>query len=261
MDELIARALAAGFGVAVITAPLGCFVVWRRMAYFGDALSHAALLGVALGIIFGIDARVGLIALALGAAAALVFVRRRKMISEDTLLGVFAHTALSLGVVLLALQRTPSMDLMAFLFGDILAVGKADLLLIAGAGALILAGVGLLWRKLLAVAVHEELARVEGIDVTRVQLAFMLLLALVVSVAMKVVGALLVTSLLIIPAATARAFARGPEQMAFLAMLFGCTAVVLGIGASMQWDTPTGPSVVVAASAQFLASLGVRSRY
>jgi zinc transport system permease protein len=254
MDDFLLRALLAGLGVAAVTGPLGSFVVWRRMAYFGDTLSHSALLGVALGLLLGLSPNLGVVLVSAGLAVLLAMLQQWGRLASDTLLGIFSHSALSLGLVTIAFMPGLRLDLMGYLFGDILAVTAADLVWIYAGGGLVLSALMAIWRPLLALTVHEELARVEGAPVILVRLIFMLLIALVIAVAMKIVGILLITSLLIIPAASARRLARNPEQMAGLAVVYGWLAVALGLWGSLQWDTPTGPSVVVAAAALFLLS-------
>ncbi len=254
MDDFLLRALAGGIGIAVLAGPLGSFVVWRRMAYFGDTLAHSALLGVTLGFLLGVNPTVGVMVVCVALALLLVGLQERRSLAADTLLGILSHSSLSLGLVALAFLETLRVDLMAYLFGDILSVTPADLAWIYGGGAVAMVGLGLLWRRLLAVTVDEELARVEGLPVRSLRLAFMLLIALVIAIAMKIVGMLLITSLLIIPAATARRFSRTPEQMAALAAGVGAVAVSGGLTGSLLWDLPAGPSVVVAAAALFLLS-------
>lgn len=251
MDDFIFRALLGGMAVALVAGPLGAFVVWRRLAYFGDTLSHSALLGVALGYLFAISLDLTVIAVCTTLAVLLVFLQHQRRLASDTLLGILAHSALSLGIVAVAFLEGVRVDLMGYLFGDILAVTPAELLWIFGGGLVSLLLLAVLWRPLLAMTVHEDLARVEGVPVTWVNLGFMLLIAVVIAVAMKVVGILLITSLMIIPAATARRLAATPEQMAVLAGVLGALAVAGGVAGSLQWDTPTGPSIVVAAAALF----------
>jgi zinc transport system permease protein len=255
MDDFIVRALLAGLGVALVAGPLGSFVVWRRMAYFGDTLSHSALLGVALGFLLGTDLTLAVVAVCLALAAALAALQRQRRLAADTLLGIMAHSALSLGLVALAFLETLRVDLMGYLFGDILAVTPGDLAWIYGGGAVALGALLWLWRPLLAITVHEELAQVDGINVGGTRLAFMLLVALVIAVAMKVVGILMITAMLILPAAAARRFAATPEAKAALAALAGVLAVLGGIGASLRWDLPAGPAVVLAAAVLFALSL------
>jgi len=251
MDEFLLRALLAGLGVALVAGPLGAFVVWRKMAYFGDTLAHAALLGVALGFLLQVNINLGVVVVCVLVALLLVMLQQQQRLASDTLLGILAHTTLSLGIIALAFMESLRLDLLSYLFGDILAVSWNDLYWIFGASVLALTVLALIWRPLLAITVHEELAQVEGVPVTRVRLALMLLIALVIAVAMKVVGILLITSLLIIPAATARAFARTPEQMAVIAALVGCVAVSSGLFTSLQWDLPAGPAIVASAALLF----------
>lgn len=261
MDDFLARALAAGLGVALAAGPLGSLIVWRRMAYFGDTLSHSGLLGVALGIALGVQQGLAVIVTCLTLATLLVVLEQhQRRLATDTLLGILAHTALSLGLVALAFMETVRVDLVGYLFGDILAVNQNDLYEIWGGGALALGVLALIWRPLLSMTVHEDLARVEGVPVFAVRLNFMLLIAVVIGGAMKVVGILLITSLMIIPAATARRFSRTPEMMAGLAGLCGCVAVTAGVWASLRWDTPTGPSIVVAAALLFMATFVLPAR-
>ena len=260
MDDFVLRALAAGCGIALVAGPLGSFVVWRRMAYFGDTLAHSALLGVALGFLLGVNPLVGVVGVCVALALALVGLQGRRALASDTVLGILSHSSLSLGLVAIAFLETLRIDLVAYLFGDILSVTRADLAWIYAGGAAALGGVLLLWRRLLAVTVDEDLARVEGMPVEALRLAFMLLIALVIAAAMKIVGILLITSLLIIPAAAARRFSRTPEAMAALASVFGIAAVLGGLFSSLAWDLPGGPSIVVAAAALFLASVLVPVR-
>lgn len=252
MDDFLLYALVGGLGVAIIAGPLGSFVVWRRMAYFGDTLAHSALLGVALGFVFQINLNLAVVASCVLLALLLVALQRQRLVATDTLLGIMAHSTLSLGLVAIALLDNVRVDLLAYLFGDLLAITTQDIYWIFGGGALVLLLLWRLWDGLLAITINEELAQVEGVPVARLRLTLMLLIAVVIAAAMKIVGILLITSLLIIPAAAARRLSRTPEQMACLAALLGCLAVVAGLAASWRWDTPAGPSVVVAALAEFL---------
>ncbi|MBN1957281.1 MAG: metal ABC transporter permease [Desulfuromonadales bacterium] len=251
-DDFLLRALVGGLGVALVAGPFGSFVVWRRLAYFGDTLAHSALLGVALGFVLHVNLTVGIVVICQLLAILLFASQRQRQLASDTLLGIFAHGALSLGLVTLAFMDDVRIDLVGYLFGDILAIGSADLGWIFIGGGMALGGLLWLWKPLLAITIHEDLARVEGIAVDRINWLFLGLIALTVAVMMKVVGMLLVTSLLIIPAATARRFAVNPEIMALLSSLIGCGAVALGLYGSFQFDTPSGPSIVVGACLIFI---------
>lgn len=254
MAEFLIRALLGGVGVALIAGPLGSFVVWRRMAYFGDTLAHSALLGISLGILADINLNLAVVVCCVLLALLLVALQKKHLIATDTLLGIMAHSSLSLGLVAISFLPDLRIDLMSYLFGDLLAVNREDLYWIYGGGALVALLLAWLWNPLLAITVDEDLAQVEGVPVTLTRLALMLLVGIVIAVAMKVVGVLLITSLLIIPAATARQFSDTPEKMALFASLIGCIAVCLGLLASYRWDTPAGPSVVVAAALLFSLS-------
>lgn len=254
MPDFLFNALLAGLGLALVAGPLGSFVVWRRMAYFGDTLSHAALFGVALGLLLDVAPMLAVTLCCVLLAVLLVTLQQRQPLASDTLLGILAHSTLSLGLVTLSFMSEVRIDLMGYLFGDLLAVDGRDLMWIFGGSTLVLVLLVTLWRPLLAITVHEELARVEGLPVTTIRLALMLLIAVVIAVAMKIVGVLLITSLLIIPAAAAQRHARTPEQMAGGASLLGMLAVCAGLALSWYQDTPAGPSIVVSAAALFLLS-------
>jgi zinc transport system permease protein len=254
IDEFLIRAFLAGAGVALAAGPLGCLVVWRRLSYFGDTIAHGALPGVALGIALGIDPLFGVLAVATAVALMVLLIGRGRRLPNDAILGMLSHSALSIGIIALAFMRGVRIDLTAFLFGDILAVSWGDVAAIAIGGALILGVLAYFWRGLVAATIDEDLARAEGVPVDRLAILFMLTVAAIVALAMKVVGVLLVTSLIVIPAVTARRYSRSPEGMAMLAPVFGVSAVALGLAFSFAFDTPSGPSIVVAAFALFLAT-------
>ena len=266
LDDFAVRALFVGLGVVLVTGPLGVFVVWRRLSYFGAALSHAALLGVALGFLLGLDPLIGVAVMCVLVALMLVALKRgggraRATLASDTLLGIIAHGALAAGLIATSFLQGVRLDLMGYLFGDILAVSNADVLFIYGGAAVVLGLLGMFWRPLVAVSVQDELAFVEGVNVRGMEILLMLMLALTVALAMKVVGILLVTSLLIIPAAAARRFASSPEGMALLAVVAGVISVVGGMGAAFSADLPAGPAIVMAAVGVFLLSrLGLSRR-
>jgi zinc transport system permease protein len=250
LDDFVMRAALAGIGVALATGPLGCFVVWRRMAYFGDAISHAAILGVAASLMFSVSIFGGVLLVALVMAAMIALLSDRG-IAADTLLGVLSHAALAFGLIAVSFISGARIDLMAYLFGDILAVGKSDLAVI-WLGALSVIGViGWRWQRLVLTTLSADLARASGLRPRHEQFVLTLALALVVAIAIKAVGALLIVAMLVIPAAASRALARTPEAMALGAIGVGIAAVGLGLQASLWWDTPTGPSIVAAAAIIF----------
>jgi len=238
-----------------VAGPLGCVVVWRRMAYFGDALAHSALLGTALALMMDINPLLGV--MLIGVVISYLLMRlQKKDLSSDAILGILSHGALAAGLVMLAMMQSQGqrIDLMAYLFGDILSVSWEYLGWLSLVCVLVSALLLRIWQSMLAISVHEELARSEGIQVDRIRLVFMLLMAVIVAVAMKIVGIILITALLIVPAATARRFASSPESMAAMAIIFGVFSVLGGVFASMQWDTPAGPSIVLASVFLFFFS-------
>jgi zinc transport system permease protein len=216
------------------------------MAYFGDATAHASLLGVTLALATSLPIVAG-VAVAAAAMAVTISAAAGRSHAVDTLLGVAAHGALALGLVALSLMPGVRVDLLGYLFGDILAVGRGDLAVIWGGAALVVALVAWRWRPLLLATLSEDLAAAAGVEPRRERLVLTLALALLVAVALKVVGALLVTAMLIVPAAAARSVARTPEAMAAAAAAAGALAAVAGLAASARLDTPAGPSIVVAA--------------
>jgi zinc transport system permease protein len=259
LDDFVVRALVAGIGVALVAGPLGCFIVWRRMAFFGATMSHAALLGVSLAFLLNINVTLGIIGASMVTAAVLLSLTRLRVLPTDALLGLLAHAALALGLVAISFQDTLRIDLMGLLFGDILSVSRGDLVWILGGGATALIALALIWRPLLSATVHEELAMVEGVRVRLTHAAFVLVMAVVVAIAMKIVGLLLIISMLLIPPAVARRFAPTPEIMALIAAFVGALSVIGGLEASLAWDTPAGPSIVTAATILFVVSLPLSS--
>ncbi len=253
LDDFLGRALLAGLGTAAAAGPLGCFVVWRRMAYFGDATAHASLLGVALSLGFAVSIFWGTLTVAL-AMAAVVSALAGRGLAIDTTLGVLAHSALAFGLVAVSFMQGVRVDISAYLFGDILAVSRTDLGFIWGGALIVVALIGWRWSRLLTATLNEDLAKAAGIDPGRERLVLTLALALVVAVAIKVVGALLIAAMLLIPPAAARAFARSPEGMAAGAVLVGAAAVAGGLAASLTFDTPAGPSIVATAAVIFAIS-------
>lgn len=255
MPDFLLLALIAGLAVALVAGPLGAFAVWRRMAYFGDTLAHSALLGVTFGLLLDINLNLAVALGCLTLALILVGLQHKRFLATDTLLGILAHSTLALGLICVSLFTENRIDLLAYLFGDILSVSVSDVLTISIISFCVCIALIFLWRPLLSITVHEELALVEGVAVTAVRTALMLLMALVIAIAMKIVGVLLITALMIIPAAAARRLSRSPEAMAILASLLGCVAVILGLAASWFWDTPAGPSIVLAATGLFVLTL------
>ena len=255
MIELLLPSLLAGLSLTCLTGPLGTFVVWRRMSYFGDTLSHAALLGVAFGFLLNINLFYAIILVTLILAIGLLWLESQKQLPVDTLLGILAHSALSLGLVVISLMNNIRIDLMGYLFGDLLSITMFDFYQIIV--CVVIIGLLLVWRwnHFLFITVSEELAFSHGINVPITKFILTILLALTIGIAMKFVGALIITALLIIPAATAKYYAKNPESMAIIAILIGMISIIGGILFSLFYDTPTGPSVVLSNTCLFFISL------
>ena len=258
LDDFMIRAALAGVGVSLAAAPLGCFIVWRRMAYFGDATAHAAMLGVALSLTLSTPIFAGVLLVSLLMAVTVSTLSGRGY-AMDTLLGVMAHSALAVGLVSVSFLSGVRIDLMAYLFGDILAVGRVDLVIIWGGALLVLIMVGYRWSALLLSTLNPDLAMASGISPRREQLVLTIALAIVVAVAIKVVGVLLIAAMLIIPAASARRFSRTPEAMALMAAIVGTCASVAGLRFSYHFDSPTGPTIVCVVAFLFITLNAVQS--
>jgi zinc transport system permease protein len=260
LEEPFVRALIAGLMLAAVAGPLGCFVVWRRIAYFSDAMAHAALLGVAISILFSVNLMLAVFGVAVLVALAILAAQGRAQLPTDAFLGLLAHGALATGLVALSFTGKDDLHLEELLFGDIAALTCSDLALLIAGGLAVIGVLVVFWHKFFAVAVSREVAAAEGIDPDKMDLLFMVMLAGVVAVAVKLVGALLVTAMLIMPAAAARRLSLGPIGMAFAAAAAGGIAVVAGFFASHAWQTPSGPSIVVAALLLFIISLLLPNR-
>jgi zinc transport system permease protein len=256
-EPFFQRAILAGLGIALVAGPIGCFIVWRRMAYFGETLSHAGLLGVGFGLLFNINITLGAVTSAVMLALILIALKRQRQIAVDTLLGILSHTALALGLITVGLITGAVSGHLDILFGDVLTVSRTDVVTIWIGATVVLVILIYLWRDLIAISVHEDLARAEGVNVPWVELVFMLTMAAMTAFAMKIIGLLLITALTVIPAAAARRVSNSPEKMAIWSSLFAGVAVVAGLTMSALWGTIAGPSIVLSASLIFVLTLAV----
>ena len=254
-DDFIVRAFAAGIGLAFITGPLGCFIVWRRLSYFGDTIAHSALLGVVIAYALDFNIIIAVFVVSCLLALSLLFLQRRTNLPDDALLGLLAHSVLAIGLVLLGILSFIRIDLMGLLFGDILSVNVTDLLFVWIGGGIVLIVLILIWRPLFAGTVNLELAKAEGLNPDLANAIFTLLIASVIAISIKIVGILLITGLLIIPASASRNLSSTPIQMAIISSIIGVASVVLGIQTSMIWNTPTGPTILTITLGVFILTL------
>jgi len=245
----------AGIGIAIVTGPLGCLVIWRRLSYFGDTLSHSALLGVTLAYAFSINISVSVFIISGIVALLLLSLQKKTKLAGDSLLGLLAHSSLAIGLVLIGFLSSIRFDLMGLLFGDILAVTIGDILIIWLGGLIILGILFFIWKSIFAATVNYDLAAAEGMKPDVSNFIFTLLLAGVIAISIKMIGALLITGLLLIPAATARSLSNNPTQMVLLSILTGISSVVIGLFSSLEFNTASGPSIIVAALGLFILSL------
>lgn len=245
-------AIAAAALLPMLSGPLGCLVVWRRLAYFGDALAHGGLFGIALGTWLSISEHATTFIISIAFAAFMTVLMRRGTLASDTLLGILAHSAMAIGIVSLALLDEPLAHMHEALLGHITSLTSADLMVLAMATLIVWAALYRVWPALVLLCLHEDLARAEGIKRDHMHLLIMVLMSLSVAVGVKLVGVLLMTSFLIIPAATARQFASSPGQMVRLSLLFGLSATLLGLALSLMSALPPGPAMVAISSLQFV---------
>ncbi len=254
-DDFIIRAFAAGIGLALITGPLGCFIIWRRLSYFGDTIAHSALLGVVIAYAMNFNLIIAVFAVSCFIALSLLFLQKRTNLPDDALLGLLAHSVLAIGLVLLGILSFIRIDLMGLLFGDILSVNITDVLFVWVGGSIVLIVLILIWRPLFAATVNLELAKAEGLNADLANAIFTILIASVIAISIKIVGILLITGLLIIPAAASRNLSSTPIQMAIISSVIGLVSVVLGLQTSMIWNSPTGPTILAIALGVFILTL------
>ena len=255
LDDFFIRALIAGIGVALVTGPLGCFVVWRRLSYFGDTLSHSALLGVTIAYSFELNIALSVFIISSVVALILIQLQKKTNLPGDALLGLLAHSSLAVGLVVIGFLTFIRFDIMGLLFGDILAVTTNDLIIIWTGGALILFVLKLIWKPLFASTVNYELAEAEGLNPDRSKAIFTILMAAVIAISIKMVGLLLITGMLIIPAAMARNISDSPKKMVLYSVIGGLLSVILGLFSSLEFNTASGPSIIMAALVLFILSL------
>jgi zinc transport system permease protein len=261
MHSFIITALLAGIGIAIISGPIGSLMIWRRMTYFGDTLAHATLLGVSIAALLNINIYYGLIFTCLLIAILLTTISSNKNFTNDTVLSILSHTILALGLISITLSKNANIriDLLGYLYGDILSINNLDLICIYLIDILVIGSLIFLWDKLVFITIHKELAITEGINETKIKWIFTILVSLIFAVTIRLVGVLLINALLIIPSAIAKIWAKSPTQMAILGSIFGCITIILGIIASLIWDIPTGPAIVISAALLFLLSISIKA--
>ncbi|MFV0255955.1 iron chelate uptake ABC transporter family permease subunit [Candidatus Liberibacter solanacearum] len=253
-NEFFIRALFAGIGIILSTGPLGCFIVWQRMTYFGDTIAHSALLGVAFSLMLNLPLPLCIFMVAALTSIILLQIQKSEFIASDAILGVITHSTISISLIMLSFMTWVNTDLTSFLFGDILAVNTNDIIIIWSAGILNIVILIKIWKSLLATTVNYDLAKAEGMQPEKVKLIFTMITALMISISIKFIGITLITSLLILPTVTARRFATSPENMVILTTVIGILGVILGLYGSLIFDTPSGPSIIITSLIFFILS-------
>lgn len=254
-DDFFVRALVAGIGIALVAGPLGCFVVWRRLSYFGDTLSHSALLGVTMAYTFDLNIALSVFLISSVIALILIQLQKKTNLPGDALLGLLAHSSLAVGLVVIGFLTFIRFDIMGLLFGDILAVTTNDIFVVWGGGAIILVILKLIWKPLFASTVNYEIAEAEGLSPEKYNILFTILMAAIIAISIKMVGLLLITGMMIIPAAAARNLSNSPKQMVIISIIFGLLSVLIGLYASLEINTPSGPSIITTSLLFFILSL------
>jgi len=261
LNDFFIRALIAGIGIALVTGPCGCFIIWRRFSFFAGTLAHSALLGVTMAVFFEINIAFAVFLISASLAIILLQLQKKTKLPNDALLGLLAHASLAVGLVILGFLSSIRFDIMGLLFGDILAVNQIDLMFIWIGGALILIILKIIWKPLFASTVNYELAEAEGMKPDRANAIFTILMAAIIAISIKIVGLLLITGMLIIPAAMARNISNNPQQMVFLSVVGGLLSVVIGLFSSLEFNTPSGPSIISGALILFCFSLSKFKKY
>lgn len=234
----------AGITIALLAGPLGVFMIWRRIAFVGDTIAHSSLLGVSLALWWNWNPFAGVFLVAILIALLASQDDQGKVLGSDTILGLISHATLAGGIIVSTSLVPFRVDLLGYLYGDILSISPNELTLMVVVGVLLLSLLIYLWRQFLAVSLHRQLAAVAGINVKVINIMYLLSVAVAIGIGMRLVGILLITALLIVPAASGRFFSYSPEDMAIRASILGVVAVVAGLIASLLLDWPSGPTIV-----------------
>jgi len=250
------RSLIAGVAIGIVAGPIGVFLIWRRMSFLGETIAHASMLGISISLLLDINFYFGLFFVAILVAFLLNYLSLNKELAPDAILALLAHSSLALGILVIP---TSQLNIMEFLFGDILAVSGTDIAMIVSVSASCCLALKVIWPDLILLTINEDLATAENVPVGTTKLIYLFCVALVFAVAIKVIGILLITSMLVIPALAARSFAKDSESMVWCSSLMATLSVFGGVGISCVWDLSTGPAIVVFCALLFLLSQLLKS--
>lgn len=256
--DFMQRALLAGVIVGVIAPVIGTFLVAKRYALFADSLAHVSLAGIAIGLLAGINPIIGALGVALAASISMERLRSSRLLSGEMALAMFLSGGLALAIVLIGIGKGFSVDLFSYLFGSITTVQPPDLAIIAGLGLLVLGTVMLLYKELFYLAIDQESAVVSGINTKVLNTLLIALAAVTVVLSIRIVGALLIGALIVIPVATAMQVARSFRGTMLLAVGLSELAVIAGLVAAYYLNTAAGGTIVLAALVIFIAVIGTK---
>jgi ABC-type Mn2+/Zn2+ transport system permease subunit len=255
-EPFMQRALVAALILSPLCALLGVFMTARRMSFFSDTVAHGALAGIALGFLWGAtDPTLSMLIFSLGIAGAILWLKDNTDLLTDTIMALLMSGSVSLGIIILSMLKGYRGEIHRLLFGDILAINETQLIM-AAVLLVVEGGAFFYWINPLAlITAHEEMAHVCGIRVKTMNFIFVLMLTVTVAVSIRLIGILLVTSLLVIPSASARNVSRNLRQQIILSALFGLIGGATGTMMSYQLDIPCGPTIVMAGIILFILSL------
>jgi zinc transport system permease protein len=251
----IQRALIASVMVGILCPFIGNFVVLRKMSFFSDAIAHAAFAGIAAGLLLGIDMSISSVAVAVLIALIIAFLSEKTALSHDTVIGIAFSGAIAAGLLIIGMMKGYRADLFTFLFGDILAITGADLFLIFIVGVLTILILLIFFKPFLQITFNRDLARVEGINVRLFEYMLFIIIAVVVTISLKIIGIILVTSLLIVPAAAAKNIASSMKRLFMISCLFGVVSGIVGLVGSVYLDTASGPTIVMVSIVIFFLTM------
>ena len=256
MDNFILLAIISGIGIAFITGLLGCFVVWKKMAYFGESLGHSAVLGIGIGLLLGIGDNIAVLLVIITFSLIVTYLQNKEAFSNDLILAVLAHGLLSIGIILISINPDPNFNLHSFLFGDILTVSLNEIFLIFLSAIFIYLIILTNWKALLITIISKDLAKSQNINNFKIELLFTFTMALAVAISIKIIGALLITSMLIIPSSCAKQLVNNPKNMVIISIIISILSILIGILCSYYFDIPSGPAIILTSfSAFFIINL------
>ncbi|KDB19613.1 metal ABC transporter permease [Wolbachia endosymbiont of Glossina morsitans morsitans] len=256
-QDFFINSLVAVVVISLVTGALGSFMIWQRLSYLGDSLSHSSLLGVALALIFEISPSLSIMLIAI-TFAILLSLNFNRLYSADTILNIVTNVVLSSSLILMSFLPSGNNSIISSLFGDILTLDQSDIVLIFLTSAVVTLILIFRWRYWLMISINQDLAVVEKINVNFVRLEFLITLAIFIAIAAKLIGILLVAAFLLIPAASARLISKTPMEMIIVATVFSVISGISGLMLSASFDLLTGPAIILVAAVYLIIAYFIR---